>query len=111
MRSSAALADAVDTLGDFTATRRLVLIALLAVGIGLVGALLAKGLLLLIALSPAIQVQVLGRPRAMFPLGNPGLVTIPLAFVTGIVVSLLAPEPGAHDAFPALQKRLHLGAD
>jgi cation/acetate symporter len=67
--------------------------------------------LALIALSPAIQVQLLGRPHAIFPLANPGLITIPLAFLTGIVVSLAAPEPAAHDAFPALQKRLHLGAD
>jgi cation/acetate symporter len=67
--------------------------------------------LLLIYLSPAIQVQLLGRPHAIFPLGNPGLITIPLAFVTGIVVSLASPERAAHDAFPALQKRLHLGAD
>jgi cation/acetate symporter len=67
--------------------------------------------LVLIALSPAIQVQLLGRPRAIFPLGNPGLITIPLAFLTGVVVSLLWPDRAAHDAFPALQKRLHLGAD
>lgn len=43
--------DAVDALGDFTASRRLILISVLAVGIGLVGALLARGLLALIALS------------------------------------------------------------
>jgi cation/acetate symporter len=67
--------------------------------------------LVLIALSPTIQVQVLGRPSGIFPLANPGLITIPLAFVTGILVSLLSPERAAHDAFPALQKRLHLGAD
>jgi chloride channel protein, CIC family len=44
-------ADAVDTLGDFTATRRLLLVAPLAIVIGLVGAFLAKGLLALIALA------------------------------------------------------------
>ena len=43
--------DAVDELGDFTATRRLVAVALLAVGIGIVGAGLARALLALIALS------------------------------------------------------------
>ncbi len=67
--------------------------------------------LVLIALSPAIQVQLLGRPSAIFPLANPGLITIPLAFLTGVVVSLASPDRAAHDAFPALQKRLHLGAD
>ncbi|HEY9461528.1 MAG TPA: chloride channel protein [Vicinamibacterales bacterium] len=49
MRS--APADAVDTLGDFTATRRLLLVAPVAMVIGLVGAFLAKGLLALIALA------------------------------------------------------------
>ena len=43
--------DPIESLGDFTATRRLLLIAPLAVGIGLVSALLAKGLLALIALA------------------------------------------------------------
>jgi H+/Cl- antiporter ClcA len=43
--------DAVDALGDFTATRRLIAVSALAAGLGLVGALLAKGLLALIALS------------------------------------------------------------
>jgi len=43
--------DAVDDLGDFTATRRVLLVAPLAVGIGVVGAILAKGLLALIALA------------------------------------------------------------
>lgn len=51
MHSAHAHADAVDALGDFTASRRLILISVLAVGIGLVCALLAKGLLALIALS------------------------------------------------------------
>ncbi|HEY7818079.1 MAG TPA: cation acetate symporter, partial [Vicinamibacteria bacterium] len=67
--------------------------------------------LLLIYLSPTIQVSVLGREEAWFPLRNPGLVTIPLAFVAGIAASLLMPERSADDAFPALQHRLHLGSD
>jgi len=47
--------------------------------------------LTLIALSPAVQVDLLKRPDAWFPLKNPALVTIPLSFLTGIVVSLLWP--------------------
>ena len=54
---------------------------------------------------------MLGRAEAPFPLRNPGLVTIPLAFVVGIAVSLLAPEKQADEGFPALQHRLHMGAD
>jgi cation/acetate symporter len=65
----------------------------------------------LIYLSPTIQVSILGREEAWFPLRNPGLVTIPFAFTVGIAVSLLSPEKSADEAFPALQHRLHLGAD
>jgi len=65
--------------------------------------------LLLIYLSPTIQVGILGHATAPFPLTNPGLVSIPLAFVVGIVVSLLTPEPDAIAKFAALERRLHLG--
>jgi cation/acetate symporter len=67
--------------------------------------------LLLIYLSPTIQVQILGHASAPFPLKNPGLVTIPLSFVVGIVVSLVFPEKEADAAFAAMQSRLHLGAE
>ena len=67
--------------------------------------------LLLIFLSPTIQVSVLGRAEAPFPLKNPGLVTIPLAFLVGIVVSLLAPEREAAEGFEEVQRRVHLGPE
>jgi cation/acetate symporter len=67
--------------------------------------------LVLIYLSPTIQVSVLGREEAWFPLRNPGLVTIPLAFAVGVATSLLSPEKSSDEAFPALERRLHLGAD
>jgi len=67
--------------------------------------------LTLIALSPTVQIQILGRTSAPFPLANPGLITIPLSFAVGIVVSLLTPDPAADAAFPGLQERLHLGGD
>jgi cation/acetate symporter len=67
--------------------------------------------LILIGLSPTIQVQMLGHASAPFPLANPGIVTIPLSFATGILVSLLSPEAAASEAFAGLQKRLHLGAE
>jgi cation/acetate symporter len=65
--------------------------------------------LLLIYLSPTIQVGILGASGAWFPLTNPGLVTIPLAFLVGIVVSLLSAEPTAVARFEALEHQLHLG--
>jgi len=67
--------------------------------------------LLLIFLSPTIQVSVLGRASAPFPLRNPGLVTIPLAFLVGIAVSLLWPEREASRVFTEMQHRLHLGPE
>ena len=48
----------------------------------------------LIYLSPAIQVDLLKHPAAMFPLRNPGIISIPLSFAVGIVVSLLAARRG-----------------
>jgi len=67
--------------------------------------------LILIYMSPTIQVQILGNAKALFPLANPGIVSIPLAFLVGVAVSLAAPESRADEAFPALQRRLHLGAE
>ena len=51
--------------------------------------------LLLIYLSPTIQVTILKHATAPFPLKNPGLVSIPLAFAVGIIVSLLTTERSA----------------
>jgi len=65
--------------------------------------------LLLIWLSPTIQVDVLGRESAWFPLKNPALVTIPLAFGIGMPVSLLEPEPEAAARHRALARQMHLG--
>ncbi|MGQ0737343.1 MAG: sodium:solute symporter family transporter [Acidobacteriota bacterium] len=65
--------------------------------------------LVLIYLSPTIQVGILGQTSAPFPLTNPGLVSIPLSFLVGIVVSLAWPEPEAARRFKALEQRLHLG--
>jgi cation/acetate symporter len=65
--------------------------------------------LLLIYLSPTIQVGILGGTSAPFPLTNPGLVSIPLSFAVGIVVSLLTKEPSAVAKFEALEHQLHLG--
>ncbi len=62
-----------------------------ATGTGLVASMLtgAVSTLTLIWLSPTVQVDLLQRPDAPFPLKNPALVTIPLAFAAGIVGSLL----------------------
>jgi cation/acetate symporter len=66
---------------------------------------------LLIFLSPTVQVDLLGQKEAFFPLKNPGLVTMPLSFFVGWVVSLLAPEPEASGRFAEVRHRMHVGAE
>ena len=66
--------------------------------------------LVLIYLSPTIQVEILREDAALFPLRNPALVTIPLSFVTGIVISLLTADEAVADGFSQIERRMHLGA-
>jgi cation/acetate symporter len=61
--------------------------------------------LLLIILSPAIWVDVLGHEKAIFPLKNPGLYTIPLSFAVALIVSLLGREESAEIRFDEVQQR------
>lgn len=65
--------------------------------------------LVLIYISPAIQVDILHHASAAFPLKNPALVTIPLSFAIGIVVSLLTPERSAAEQFERVERRMTLG--
>jgi cation/acetate symporter len=65
--------------------------------------------LLLIYLSPTIQIDVLKHSSAWFPLKNPALITIPLSFAAGIIVSLLAPEPAALAGYEHKERRMILG--
>ena len=67
--------------------------------------------LLLIYLSPTIQIDILKNDTAAFPLRNPGLVSIPLAFVLAVVVSWLWPEPEAERRFAEVEHRVHIGID
>ena len=67
--------------------------------------------LALIYLSPTIQIDVLKHADAWFPLRNPGIITIPLSFVTAILVSLLRPVPADARRFVELERQLHLGVD
>lgn len=65
--------------------------------------------LLLIWLSPTIQVDILSHQSAWFPLKNPALVTIPLSFAIGIVVSLATRDSVAVSGFEQVERRMHLG--
>jgi cation/acetate symporter len=65
--------------------------------------------IVLIALSPMIQVDILKHKEAIFPLKNPAIVTMTLSFVVGILVSILRPEPDAAKKFAEVARRMHLG--
>src|SRR5438477_349642 len=65
--------------------------------------------LILIWLSPTIQVDILKHAAAWFPLKNPALVTIPLSFITGIVVSLGTSDAVAAERFAQVERQMHLG--
>ncbi len=66
--------------------------------------------LVLIWLSPTVQVDVLKHSAAWFPLKNPALVTIPLSFAAGILVSLLTPRRHEAEAFTRIERQMQLGA-
>jgi cation/acetate symporter len=67
--------------------------------------------LALIALSPAVQVDLLQHETAIFPLKNPALVTIPLAFLVGIVGSLIRPNAAEQSRYDEIEERLLLGVE
>ena len=65
--------------------------------------------LVLIYVSPTIQIDLLRHETAWFPYRNPGLFTIPLSFAVGVIVSWLTPEPAAAEAFVKLEQQIHFG--
>ena len=69
----------------------------------------AVGALILIYLSPTVQLDILKHSSAWFPLRNPALVTMPLSFLVGAAVSLLRPAPAEAAAFDGMERRVHLG--
>jgi cation/acetate symporter len=79
-----------------------------AVAATVTGTLVSLGL---IALSPTMMVDVLKHDAALFPLRNPAIVTIPLGFAAGIVVSLLRPEPSAAAGYDAKERRIIMGVE
>jgi cation/acetate symporter len=66
--------------------------------------------LVLIYLSPTIQVDVLENEDAPFSLRNPALITVPLAFAVAIVVSLFTKETDAMRRFQEAERQIHLGS-
>ncbi len=65
--------------------------------------------LFLIYLSPTIQQDLLHRPAAILPLRNPALISMPLGFLAGLMVSLLWRRPAEAEAFSAMVRKGALG--
>ena len=57
----------------------------------------------------AIQIDILKASSAVFPLKNPALITIPLSFITGIVVSLMTSDAEAQSGYDRVERQMHLG--
>jgi cation/acetate symporter len=70
----------------------------------------AASSVILIMLSPTVWVDLWHHASPIFPLKNPGVISVPLAFAVAIVVSLLSPEPEAQRGFAEAQHRMHVGA-
>ncbi len=63
----------------------------------------------LIILSPTVWVDVFKNPAPIFPLKNPGLISMAAAFIVGIAVSLATREPSAEAKFEEEKLRTYVG--
>ncbi len=70
---------------------------------------LATGLIASIGLIFISPVGIFGAEGALFPLENPGIVSIPLGFIGAIVGTLLTSEPSAEERFTELAVRANTG--
>jgi len=61
---------------------------------------------ILIVLSPTVWVELLHNKTPIIELKNPGVISVPLAFVVAIVVSLLSPEPEAASGFDKVVEKI-----
>jgi Na+(H+)/acetate symporter ActP len=65
-----------------------------------------------IALTAAMTVlDILKHASAVFPLRNPGLISIPLSFAVAILVAVIWPEHAADTGFDEVERRVHTGAE
>ena len=65
--------------------------------------------LILIWFSPTVQIDILKHTEALFPWKNPALVSVPLSFAVGIIVSMMTYRPEDDVKYRSLEKKLHLG--
>jgi cation/acetate symporter len=71
----------------------------------------ATSAVVLIFLSPTVQVDLLGNKEALVPLKNPGIITMPLSFFVGWLVSVLQPAPDEAAKFAEVQHRMQVGQE
>jgi cation/acetate symporter len=69
----------------------------------------ALSAVVLIYFSPTLQIDVLHHPGALFPLRNPGIITLPLSFLTGAVASLIWPDAVSAERFAEVERRALFG--
>jgi cation/acetate symporter len=67
--------------------------------------------LVLVYLSPTVQIELLHHESAWFPLKNPALISMPLSFAVGVFVSLLSRDVSALEGFAGCRRRTILGAE
>jgi cation/acetate symporter len=66
---------------------------------------------LLLIFSPLVQMDMLHHATALFPLRNPGIVSIPLAFATTVLVSLAGSRARSQSDYDAVERQMLLGRD
>jgi len=64
---------------------------------------------ILIVLGPTVWVTMLKNKEALFPLNNPAIVSMPVAIIIGVVVSLLSKEEAAKVAYDKEKFRAYFG--
>jgi cation/acetate symporter len=64
---------------------------------------------LCILFSPVIWVNILGFEKAIFPLKNPAIVSMSIAFLAAYIGSVTAPEPESQEKFEQEKIRTYLG--
>ena len=64
---------------------------------------------ILIVLSPTVWVDAFGFSSAIFPLKNPAIISMPLAFLAGFLVSIAGREEKAREMFESEKLRSFLG--
>ena len=80
--------------------------AVLGLGVGLLAS------IFLIAISPSVMgmdAKALIRHAPIFPLKNPGIISIPLGFIAAILGTLMTREPSAEARFTELAVRANTG--